>query len=174
LARATPHDVHAGRAAVHLRGQVAERAAGDQHGALRAGLQIGKRFLDGGHQPHDGDVEYAAHHRRVDGQQIARLAAAGGVPVDDDDRAERRARLADGGAHGGGVARVGREGGGGDPLRLQGLDALGEPVRISRDERDGEAGRAEPLGDGGGDARPKSHDEDGLRHCPSNAAPATW
>jgi hypothetical protein len=69
--------------------------------------------------------------------------------MDDGDRAELGADLAQGGPNGGGVARVGGESGRRDSLSRKRGNARGEMLLVSRDDRDGEALGAEFLGDGG-------------------------
>ena len=103
------HGLHAHRELVHRRRELAVGAVGDEDGAVARGLEVRQRLLDGGEQAHHRNIEERPRRRRVGGQQVARLAAAVGVPVQHADRAQRRARLADGTADGGRIAGVGRE-----------------------------------------------------------------
>ena len=143
------HRLHADGVGVHLLAQFAERAVCDENGAILGVFQIGKRLLNRGEEADHGDVEDAPHGGGVGRREIARLGAAVSVPMDDGDRAELGADLAQGGPNGGGVARVGGESGRGDSLCRKRGNARGEMRLVSRDDRDGEALRAEFLGDGG-------------------------
>ena len=143
------HRLRADGVGVHLLAQLAERPVGDENGAVLGVLEIGERVLNRGEQPDHGDVEDASHGGGVGRRQVPRLAAAVSVPVNDGDRTELGADLGQDGANGGRVARIACEGARGDALCRQRGGARGEMLLVSRDDRDGEALRAEFLGDGG-------------------------
>ena len=84
--------------------------------------------------------------------------------MNDPDRAERGARLGDRAAQRSRVAGIGGKGGRRDPARFQGRDTCRQPRLVSRDQRDRKPLRAKFLRNGGGNAGPKSNNDDSLRH----------